>query len=105
MSGETHAAELERRPRIVRADFNSPLAERLEEIWKSGPGLHGALASIDHKTIGKRYLVTAFIFLVLGGIEALIMRVQLARPDATVLTAQQYNELFTMHGVTMIFLY
>ncbi|CAH2919068.1 MAG: Cytochrome c oxidase polypeptide I (EC / Cytochrome c oxidase polypeptide III (EC [uncultured Paraburkholderia sp.] len=45
------------------------------------------------------------MFLLMGGVEALIMRVQLARPNATVLTPEQYNQLFTMHGVTMIFLY
>jgi heme/copper-type cytochrome/quinol oxidase subunit 1 len=45
------------------------------------------------------------VFLLMGGLEALIMRVQLARPDATVLTPEQYSQLFTMHGVTMIFLY
>jgi len=99
------SVELERRPRVAQASFDSPLAERLEAIWKTGPGLHGQLATVDHKTIGKRYLVTAFLFLVVGGIEALIMRIQLAGPDANFLTPQQYNELFTMHGVTMIFLY
>ena len=52
-----------------------------------------------------RYLVTAFAFLVIGGIEALIMRVQLAQPEQHLLTPEQYNQLFTMHGMTMIFLY
>jgi cytochrome c oxidase subunit I len=52
-----------------------------------------------------RYLYTAFVFLLLGGIEALIMRVQLAQPNQSLLTPEQYNQLFTMHSVTMIFLY
>ena len=60
---------------------------------------------MDHKAIGLRYIVTAFLFLVIGGVEALLIRIQLAQPDQTLLTPEQYNQLFTMHGVTMIFLY
>ena len=71
----------------------------------SRPGWRGWLSTVDHKTIGLRYMVTAFVFLLLGGVEALMMRLQLARPNATLLTPEQYNQLFTMHGVTMIFLY
>ena len=78
---------------------------RLAGIWEAPPGLRGWVSTVDHKSIGLRYLVTAFVFLLMGGVEALIMRVQLARPDATVLTPEQYSQLFTMHGVTMIFLY
>ena len=78
---------------------------RLHELWETRPGWRGWLSTVDHKTIGLRYLVTAFLFLLIGGIEALIMRVQLARPNAAVLTPEQYDQLFTMHGVTMIFLY
>jgi cytochrome c oxidase subunit I+III len=79
--------------------------KRLAEIWEAPPSWRGWLSTVDHKSIGLRYLVTAFVFLLMGGVEALIMRVQLARPDATVLTPEQYSQLFTMHGVTMIFLY
>lgn len=78
---------------------------RLLEMWETRPGWRGWLSTVDHKTIGLRYLVTAFLFLVMGGVEALIMRIQLARPNAHVLTPEQYDQLFTMHGVTMIFLY
>ncbi len=81
------------------------VAERLEELWRTEPGLVGALTTVDHKKIGKRYLVTALLFLVLGGCEALIMRLQLAGPNESLLTPDQYNQLFSMHGVTMIFLY
>jgi cytochrome c oxidase subunit I len=80
-------------------------ARQLQRLWERPHGLFGWLASVDHKDIGIRYIVTAFLFLAAGGIEALIMRAQLAHPGATVLTPQQYNQLFTMHGVTMIFLY
>ena len=60
---------------------------------------------MDHKKIGKRYLATAFLFLLLGGLEAAVMRAQLARPDQHLLTPEAYNQLFSMHGITMIFLY
>lgn len=80
-------------------------AADLLAIWETRPGLLGWLASVDHKEIGKRYLVTALAFLALGGIEALVMRAQLARPHLGLLTPEAYDQLFTMHGVTMIFLY
>jgi cytochrome c oxidase subunit I len=79
--------------------------DRLTTIWETSPGLYGILASVDHKTIGKRYLVTAFVFFLLGGLEAAVMRWQLTRPDTHLLAPEVYNQLFTMHGVTMIFLF
>jgi cytochrome c oxidase subunit I len=97
--------ELHRVPVIARETYGSPMADRLEEIWKTKPGLLGWLSSVDHKQIGRRYLVTAFAFLIIGGIEALIMRIQLAHSEQHLLTPDQYNQLFTMHGMTMIFLY
>ncbi len=81
------------------------LRDRLKKIWVRDPGLYGWLGTVDHKTIGKRYIATAFLFLFLGGIEALFLRLQLARPGLNVLTPEQYNELFSIHGITMIFLY
>ena len=60
--------------------------------------------TVDHKKIGILYGVTAFVFLIIGGSEALLIRAQLARPDQTLLNADQYNQLFTMHGITMVFL-
>jgi cytochrome c oxidase subunit I len=81
------------------------LHDRLLKIWETRPGLLGALGSVDHKTIGKRYLATALLFLLVGGAEAAIMRLQLAHGDTHLLSPEQYNQLFTMHGVTMIFWY
>ncbi|QPC95664.1 cytochrome c oxidase subunit I [Mesorhizobium sp. INR15] len=78
---------------------------KLLDIWETAPGLYGWLATVDHKTIGIRYLCTAFFFLVIGGIEALAMRVQLAQPDLKILSPDAYNQLFSMHGTTMMFLY
>jgi cytochrome c oxidase subunit I len=77
----------------------------LEHAWAEAPGLKGWFGTVDHKTIGIRYLITAFVFLVIGGIEALVMRIQLAQPNNALLNPAQYNQLFSMHGVTMIFLY
>jgi cytochrome c oxidase subunit I len=79
--------------------------ERLTNIWETEPGILGWFSSVDHKEIGIRYIVTAFIFLAIGGVEALIMRVQLARPEQHILTPEQYDQLFSTHGMTMIFLY
>src|SRR5438093_1135009 len=62
------------------------------------------LTTVDHKRIGILYGSSAFIFFLIGGVEAIIMRLQLARPDNTLVSAQTFNELFTMHGTTMIFL-
>jgi len=81
------------------------LHERLLRIWETRPGLLGALGSVDHKTVGKRYLVTAMAFLMVGGLEAAVMRLQLAHGDRHLVTPEQYDQLFTMHGVTMIFWY
>ena len=82
-----------------------PVRARLRETWETPPGLRGWLGTVDHKIIGRRYLVTSFAFLIAGGVAAAIMRLQLAVPGQTVVTPEQYNQLFTMHGVTMIFLY
>ncbi|MFA5919678.1 MAG: cytochrome c oxidase subunit I [Methylococcaceae bacterium] len=96
---------LTRVPEVGSATIGSAAEIRLAQLWESAPGWRGWLSTVDHKEIGLRYLITAFIFLLMGGIEALIMRVQLASPDQTLLTPEQYSQLFTMHGVTMIFLY
>ena len=92
-----------RPPTMAEAD-DPELRARLEALWGES-GLAAWITTVDHKTIGLRYIVTAFAFLLLGGIEALIMRLQLAGPDRTLLTPKAYNELFSMHGISMIFLY
>lgn len=99
------STETYRTPVVARASYQSPVAEQLERLWETRPGIWGWLASVDHKEIGKRYLVTAFAFLILGGIEALALRAQLAQPNETLLSPGEYNQLFTLHGMTMIFLY
>ena len=67
-------------------------------------GLLEWIATVDHKRIGILYLTTTFFFFLVGGLLALAIRTQLAVPDGTILTAQEYNAAFTMHGTTMVFL-
>jgi len=94
-------------------DFRTPVIgidsveheARLLKLWETAPGIKGFFTTVDHKDIGIRYIVTAFIFLALGGIEALLMRLQLAGPNLSLLTPEQYNQLFSTHGMAMIFLY
>ena len=63
------------------------------------------LMTTDHKKIGLMYIVTAFFFFLVGGVEALLIRTQLAVPNGKVLSPEVYNQIFTMHGTTMIFLF
>jgi len=81
------------------------LAAKLARTWGNPPGLVGWLSSVDHKDIGRRYVVTALIFLALGGVLALVMRLQLSKPDNDLVGAARFSELFTMHGTTMMFLF
>lgn len=67
-------------------------------------GLLSWVASVDHKRIGLMYMLLAVVFLVVGGVEALLIRVQLLVPNNTFLSPQFFNQLFTMHGTTMVFL-
>jgi cytochrome c oxidase subunit 1 len=88
------------------SDLDRPALDTvLAAIWKTPAGFWGALATVDHKIIGRRYIVTAFVFLALGGILAILMRVQLARPEARLIGPDRYNQIFTMHGTNMMFLF
>ena len=62
------------RPEVGCAPIGSAAEIRLLELWESAPGWRGWFSTVDHKEIGLRYLVTAFVFLLMGGVEALIMR-------------------------------
>jgi cytochrome c oxidase subunit I+III len=79
--------------------------ERLERVWAEREGLLGWLTTTNHKRIGLLYFFTTIAFFVAGGVEALLMRTQLVQPDNTLLSPATYNQLLTMHGVTMIFLF
>src|SRR3954453_18044162 len=75
------------------------------DVRRQPTGWTSWVTTTDHKRIGIMYLVLTFAFFMLGGVEALMMRLQLAQADNTLLTPQTYNELFTMHGSTMVFLF
>ena len=74
------------------------------EAYTGPRGVWGWITTVDHKRIGMLYGVTALVFFIVGGIEALLIRLQLAGPNLEVLGAEAYNQLFTMHGFTMVFL-
>jgi len=71
----------------------------------SSTGWRSWIFTVDHKKLGLMYAVSAMFFFLVGGIEALLIRTQLLSPDNTVLSASLYNQMFTMHGTTMIFLF
>src|SRR6201997_915636 len=83
-------------PQVLRTEVESPRTSKRWVEW---------IVTTDHKKIGIMYLVTTFVFFMLGGVEALLMRVQLAEPSNTLLSGERYNELLTLHGTTMIFLF
>ena len=85
------AARAEAQPQPYRAD------------WKRG-GVTSWLTTVDHKRIGILYVVTSLFFFFLGGLLSLFMRAQLATPNEHFVTRDRYNELFTVHGTTMVFL-
>lgn len=81
------------------------LTQALASTWSAQPGLWGALSTVDHKVIGRRYIATAFVFLALGGVLSLLMRLQLSQPEARFIGPDRYNQIFTMHGSNMMFLF
>ena len=80
-------------------------AAQLERVWREPSGFIGWFKAVHHTTIGKRYAVTAFAFFLLAGLLAGVMRLQLAFPEAHILSNDKYNQFFTMHGSTMMFLF
>src|SRR5204862_6139662 len=84
---------------------NEQAARALSALWTRPPGFIGWLCSTNHKDIGRRYIVTAFIFFGLAGLLAAAMRIQLAFPENHFLGPDLYNQFFTVHGTTMMFLF
>ena len=84
---------------------DAEVERRLLATWATPRTLKGVFSTVDHKIIGRRYIATAFVFLILGGLLALAMRLQLAAPEARFIGPDRYNQIFTMHGSTMMFLF
>ena len=82
----------------------SVLHQRLDSVWRNLPGW-GALGAVNHTTIGLRFIVTGFIFFLIGGVLAMLMRSQLAFSGNTILDHKAYAQAFTMHGTTMMFFF
>jgi len=89
----------------IPADEEARIRVELERSWAVPRGLIGWLSVVDHRSIGRRYLVTAFVFFVLAGVLAALMRIQLAFPENTFLGPDLYNQIFTIHGTAMMFLF
>src|SRR5690606_25792386 len=77
----------------------------LDTAWGYPAGLKGFLVNVNHSNIGRRFIVTAFVFFAIGGILAMLIRAQLATPNGAFVTAETYSQLFTMHGTVMMFLF
>lgn len=95
-------------PGSTRRNDVPPTAEQrslLADAWRDPPGLWGWLCAVNHKSIGLRFIVTAFGFFAAGGLLAAAMRLQLAKADNTLMGPDLYNQVFTMHGSTMMFLF
>src|SRR3954453_8767247 len=89
------------RPVVVPPDVPPRLLRRPSGYAR---GMWSWMTTVDHKKIGILYGATAFIFFILGGLEAMLLRIQPGSPNNTFLSADTYNQVFTMHGTTMIFL-
>lgn len=80
-------------------------ARRMARVWAEPEGFWGWFKAVHHTTIGKRYIVTAFCFFLAAGLLAGAMRLQLAFPEAHIMGPDLYNQIFTMHGSVMMFLF
>ncbi|MEH3036644.1 MAG: cytochrome c oxidase subunit I [Sphingomonas adhaesiva] len=81
------------------------LHNELTAIWRNEPGWRGHLRSVNHSDIGKRFIVAAFVFFAIGGVLAMLIRAQLATPRSAFVGPDVYNQIFTMHGSIMMFLF
>ena len=79
--------------------------EQISKTWGDPPGILGIFMAIQNDNLGGRMVGLSFFLFLLGGINALLMRIQLARPENSFLTPEQYNQFFTVHGSTMMFLF
>ncbi|MBA2437229.1 MAG: cytochrome c oxidase subunit I [Acidimicrobiia bacterium] len=96
----------EQRPALELTTGDEPVRKPLGAFTRpsSNEGWRSWLTTVDHKKIGIMYGATAMTFFAIGGLEALLIRAQLAQPNGQVLSPEVYNQMFTMHGTTMVFL-
>jgi len=80
------------------------LHKAMERIWGTGPGWQ-RLAAVNHNVLGKRFIVAAFVFFAIGGLLSMVIRAQLATPNSAFIGPEVYNQVFTMHGTVMMFLF
>jgi cytochrome c oxidase subunit I+III len=80
------------------------LHKALDRVWRTGPGWQ-RLSAVNHTVLGKRFMLTAFVFFAIGGVLAMLIRAQLATPDSAFVGPEIYNQLFSMHGTVMMFLF
>ena len=92
-------------PPAVQAGPSEETKQGYFQTWAEPSGFPGSLATVDNIRIGLRIMVTAFSFFLIAGIFALLMRLQLAVPESSLIGPREFNRLFTMHGTTMIFLF
>ena len=94
----------DRADRLLPPDVEQHVSD-LARVWAEPRGFYGWLTHVDHKSIGRRYIATAFVFFGLAGLLAALMRLQLSRPNNPFMGPDLYNQVFTMHGTTMMFLF
>jgi cytochrome c oxidase subunit I+III len=92
-------------PSPGRAESEREERARLERVWGSPSGFFGWFRHVNHKSIGRRFVITAFVFFALAGLLALAMRLQLARPEMNFLSPDRFNQFMTIHGTTMMFFF
>ncbi|MBI1620990.1 cytochrome c oxidase subunit I [Aquamicrobium zhengzhouense] len=89
---------LDRKPDPIR------LHKELTAIWETPPGW-ARLSAVNHTTLGKRFIITAFVFFAIGGLLAMLIRVQIATSSTAFVSPELYGQFFTMHGTVMMFLF
>jgi cytochrome c oxidase subunit I+III len=100
-----HARPIEREQPPLSADDAMRVRAQLETTWRVPRGFVGWFMASDHRSIGLRYMMTAFVFFILAGVMAAVMRLQLAFPEARFVSPDAYNQVFTSHGLVMMFLF
>ncbi|MCC6001032.1 MAG: cbb3-type cytochrome c oxidase subunit I, partial [Pararhodobacter sp.] len=81
------------------------LHRELTRVWANDRGWWGQITAVNHTTLGLRFMATALVFFLIGGVLAMLIRAQLATPDGVFLDTELYNQIFTMHGSIMMFLF